>query len=169
MLWHALTPIELPANVIKLVLVITDVLVVFFVLIILVIFAFCPFIITLQFGREVLTATLGLHASTQCLQMMTFLSPFFKFLVVPCALFGHLENIAVRLIVFPGEREVLFFKAFGLFRHLLHLFAESKEEFVAVVQRILHLNIITTDTRQENGRTGDHRQLNKHTCLNFST
>lgn len=149
MLWHALTPIELPVNVIKLVLVIADVLVIFFVLVILIIFAFCPLIITLQFGRKILATTLGLHASTQCLQMVTFLSPFFEFLVVSCALLGHLENIAVRLIVFPGEREVLFLKALGLFRHLLHFFAESKEEFVAVVQRILHLNIITTDTRQE--------------------
>lgn len=153
MLWHALAPIELPANVIQLVLVITDILVIFFVLVILVIFAFCPLIVTLQFGWEVLATALSLHAATQCLQMVTFLSPFFELLVVPCALLGHLENIAVRLIVFPGKREVLFFKTLGLFRHLLHLFAERKEEFVAVVKRILHLNIITTDTRQAKGRT----------------
>ena len=71
--------------------------------------------------------------------------------MVPCAFLCHFEDIAVRLIVLAGKCEVLLFQAFGFLRHFLHLFAESEEEFVAVVQRILHLNIITTDTRQEKG------------------
>ena len=59
--------------------------------------------------------------------------------MVPCAFFCHFEDIAVRLVVLAGKCEVLLFQAFGLFRHFLHLFAESEEEFVAVVQRILNL------------------------------
>lgn len=132
-------PVEIPACMLKLVLVVADILVILLVFIVLIVFTFCPLVITVQVGGKTLATTLRLHSSTQCLQVVTLLSPFFQFLMVSCALLCHLEYIAIRLVVFSGKREVLLLQALGLFRHFLHFFAESEEEFVAVIQCILHL------------------------------
>lgn len=160
-------PVDFPACVVKLVLIIADVLVVLFIFIVLIVLAFCPLVVTLQLGGKALAAALGLHSSTQCLQMMTLLPPLFKLLMVPCPFFCHLEDISVCLVMLSCECKVLLLQALGLFRHFFHFFAEREEQFVAIVQRILHLKYYYYQHIKDPAEGGDPRV--QPTCLNFST
>ena len=127
---------------IKLVFLIADALFVLLVFVVLLVVAFRTLFIGLEFGWERLTAPLSLHPAAESFKVLTLLLPFLELFVVSGALLRHFENVPVCLVVLASEGEVLPLQTLGLLGHLLHLFAESEEELIAVIQSVLHLIIL---------------------------
>lgn len=118
--------------------------------------------VTIVFSQTFAT-TLGLHTTAQSLEVLTLASPSFQLFLVAGALFSHLQDVAIRLLMLAVECVVLLFQTLGLLGHLFHLLSESQKQLITVVQSVLNLLSLVSNLSK------DRQAKELHTCLNFST